>query len=145
MAGEAYAHIPKELRGKLDPKSRKCIFIGYGQEGEFGYRLYDPQSKAVIRSSDVVFNESRMHKQPVKEVEYRKVIFSDVDGLPQGSLIPTVEEAPIERLNDVEANTSQPRRSTRVSNPRGAFKPVPTAVPPSARLSSFSLAVSSIS
>ena len=36
---EAYAHIPKELRSKLEPKSRKCIFIGYGQEGEFGYRL----------------------------------------------------------------------------------------------------------
>ena len=24
---EAYAHVPKELRAKLDPKSCKCIFI----------------------------------------------------------------------------------------------------------------------
>ena len=30
---EAYAHVPKELRGKLDPKSRKRIFIGYGMDG----------------------------------------------------------------------------------------------------------------
>ena len=117
----AYAHIPKELRSKLEPKSRKCIFIGYGQEGEFGYHLYDPQSKAIIRSSDVVFNEARMHKQPVKEVEYRKVTFSDVDGVPQGGLIPTVTEAPIERPHDVEANTSLPRRSTRMSNPPERF------------------------
>ena len=30
---EAYAHMPKELRAKLDPKSRKCIFVGYGMDG----------------------------------------------------------------------------------------------------------------
>ena len=38
---EAYVHVPKELRMKLDPKSRKCIFICYGLDGEFGYRLWD--------------------------------------------------------------------------------------------------------
>ena len=27
---EAYAHVPKELRAKLDPRARKCIFIDYG-------------------------------------------------------------------------------------------------------------------
>ena len=65
---EAYAHVPKELRAKLDPKSRKCIFVGYGMDGQFGYRLWDPESQKVIRSSDVVFNETKMHKQPEKEV-----------------------------------------------------------------------------
>ena len=75
---EAYAHVPKELRAKLDPKSRKYIFIGYGMDGQFGYRLWDPESQKVIRSSDVVFNETEMHKQPEKEVTYRKVTFSDV-------------------------------------------------------------------
>ena len=28
---EAYAHVPKELWKKLDPKSNKCIFLGYGE------------------------------------------------------------------------------------------------------------------
>ena len=28
----AYAHIPKDERGKLDPKAKKCIFVGYGEE-----------------------------------------------------------------------------------------------------------------
>ncbi len=27
----AYAHVPKELRGKLDDKSEKCIFTGYNE------------------------------------------------------------------------------------------------------------------
>ena len=27
---EAYAHVPKEPHAKLDPRARKCIFVGYG-------------------------------------------------------------------------------------------------------------------
>ncbi|MCO5570902.1 hypothetical protein L7F22_024632 [Adiantum nelumboides] len=41
---KAYAHVPKELRAKLDPKFRKCIFISYGVDGQFGYRLWDLES-----------------------------------------------------------------------------------------------------
>ena len=33
---EAYVHIPKEKCNKLDPKSRKCIFLGYGDTSEMG-------------------------------------------------------------------------------------------------------------
>ncbi|MCO5547021.1 hypothetical protein L7F22_000462 [Adiantum nelumboides] len=36
---EAFSHISKDLRKKLDLKSHKCIFIGYGVDGEMGYRL----------------------------------------------------------------------------------------------------------
>ncbi len=25
----AYVHVPGELRTKLDPKAKKCVFIGY--------------------------------------------------------------------------------------------------------------------
>ena len=37
----AYAHVPKDKRQKLDSKMRKCILLGYGQE-TIGYQLYDP-------------------------------------------------------------------------------------------------------
>ena len=36
---EAFAHVPKELQKKLDLKSKKCIFLGYGESGERGYCL----------------------------------------------------------------------------------------------------------
>ena len=29
---DAYAHVPKDERGKFDPKAKKCIFVGYGEE-----------------------------------------------------------------------------------------------------------------
>ena len=66
---EAYVHVPKQFRQKLDFKSRKCIFLGYGIDGQFGYRLWDPKTRTIVRSSDVIFNEKIMHKQPIKEVK----------------------------------------------------------------------------
>ena len=37
---DAYAHTPKDERKKLDSKTKKSIFLGYG-DGVKGYRLYD--------------------------------------------------------------------------------------------------------
>ena len=53
----AYVHIPKEKRQKLDAKSSKCIFIGYADQRK-GYRMYDPGTKKVILSHDVKFCEN---------------------------------------------------------------------------------------
>ena len=55
----SYVHIAKDRRGKLDPKSRPCIFLGYGED-EFGYRLWDLIEKKVIRSRDIVFMEEKI-------------------------------------------------------------------------------------
>ena len=55
---KAYVHVPKDERSKLDVKSKPCIFVGYGQD-KFGYRLYDPAAKKLIRSRDVVFMENQ--------------------------------------------------------------------------------------
>jgi transposase InsO family protein len=52
---EAYAHIDKVKRNKLEPKSKRCIFLGYETNG---YRLYDLAKNLVFRSRDVVFNET---------------------------------------------------------------------------------------
>ncbi|CAL9017851.1 unnamed protein product [Prunus brigantina] len=46
------------LNGDLDAKSKECIFVGYGNE-EFGYRLWDPITRKIIRSRDVVFFEDQ--------------------------------------------------------------------------------------
>ena len=61
---DAYAHIPKDERQKLDSKMRKCIFLGYGKETK-GYQLYDPNEGKVIFSRDVKFNEGEKEEGTV--------------------------------------------------------------------------------
>ena len=52
-----YTHVPKDERGKLDSKTRRSIFLGYGQ-GVKGYCLYDKAQKRIFYSRNVVFNET---------------------------------------------------------------------------------------
>ncbi len=59
---DAYAHVAKDERKKLDSKSRKCIFLGYGEETK-GYRLYDSSRSRVIYSRDVHFNEKSTNSE----------------------------------------------------------------------------------
>jgi hypothetical protein len=52
---DAFVHVPKEKRSKLDKKEVKCIFIGYKQ-GIKGYKIWDLASRRTMYSQDVVFN-----------------------------------------------------------------------------------------
>lgn len=54
-------HIPKEKRKKLDPKSMKCIFLGYSDVSK-AYRLYNPETRKIVYSRDVEFIEGEMIK-----------------------------------------------------------------------------------
>ncbi|GJT85144.1 reverse transcriptase domain-containing protein [Tanacetum coccineum] len=47
-------------RDKLDAKSVKCTFIGYGSD-EVGYHFWDLKGHKVIRSKDVTFNEDSLY------------------------------------------------------------------------------------
>jgi hypothetical protein len=45
----SYVLIDSDARSKLDPKSIKCSFIGYGTD-EFAYRFWDYQNRKIVRS-----------------------------------------------------------------------------------------------
>ena len=52
----AYAHVDN---GKLEPKSIKCVFLGY-ESNVKGYNLWYPETKKIILSRDVIFYETTM-------------------------------------------------------------------------------------
>ena len=56
-----YVHIELDRMSKLDPKSKRCIFIGYGIS-EYGYQFWDPKNWKIFRHKDVVFNEKKVYK-----------------------------------------------------------------------------------
>lgn len=54
-----WVHIPTEKRRKLDPKSVKCILVGYEEDaGTRVYRLFEPITKKVHLSRNVIIDES---------------------------------------------------------------------------------------
>ncbi|KAK9133630.1 hypothetical protein Scep_013158 [Stephania cephalantha] len=78
----SYVHINAENRSKLDAKSKMCIFLGYGVDS-FGYRLWDPESKKVIRSKDVIFNEDVLYKDRIKKKEEpKRSKYLELDDIP---------------------------------------------------------------
>ena len=61
-----YVHIPKDERGKLDSKTKKCALLGYGNVQK-GYRVYDPVSKNITYSRNVKFDEHEKETTQVAE------------------------------------------------------------------------------
>ena len=93
---EAYCHIPKEFRDKLAPKSKKCIFLGYGDSGEMGYRLWEPEGRQIMRSNDVYFNEEKLHKNPMPVTEIRRVVFEEDANVRNAGGAQNGQQAPLE-------------------------------------------------
>lgn len=141
----AFVHIPKDERSKLDDKAKQCIFLGYGHE-EFGYRLWDPVNRKVVRSRDVVFLEDQMTdldeqgeassssvEIPVSVDPVPPPIQSSAqggatqeDGDDTGNVeVPPVEDAEpveeVEQSSPVPPVETQVRRSTRDRHPSSRY------------------------
>jgi hypothetical protein len=64
----AYVHVLDEKRSKLDPKAKKCVFIGYSLEQK-GYRCFNASTRKLQMSRDVVFDEMVSWYSPLKIAE----------------------------------------------------------------------------
>jgi hypothetical protein len=58
-----FVHQPDEYRTKLEPKSRKCLLLGYSEDTK-GYRCYDPTTHKIHISNDVHFVEHQFWHTP---------------------------------------------------------------------------------
>ena len=117
----SYVHISDQARGKLDPKSLKCTFIGYGGD-EFGYKFWNDQTKKVIRSRDVIFNERVMYKDKdalqSSGVTLGDPMYVDPDDIPDKSIVQQANESP-----QLEEQT--PQSSTQQIDPPQSPSPSP--------------------
>ena len=109
---DAYAHVAKDERQKLDSKSRKCIFLGYGTETK-GYRLYDPSRLKVFFSRDVRFNERRREsseQEPAKQEQQRYV---ELEYSSEPELIPEDRESDMPPEREAEPVLRRSERERR--------------------------------
>ncbi|KAK3038516.1 hypothetical protein RJ639_029316 [Escallonia herrerae] len=133
----AYAHIDKEERKKLDSKSQKCVFIGYGGD-EYGYRLWDYKHNKIIRSRDVIFDESRLYKHRLQEhgIEKENKEYMELDE-PEDGQVPRIENpAVLDETTDTEIRAGDQQQMPETLNLRRSsrllrFVTTPTCAPPS--------------
>ena len=57
-----YVMYNAQERAKLDPKSRRCIFLGYA-DGVKEYCLWDPTAHKIVISRDVIFIEDQLQNR----------------------------------------------------------------------------------
>ncbi|GAA0160040.1 transmembrane signal receptor [Lithospermum erythrorhizon] len=79
----AHAHVPKVNRGKLDKRSTICVFLGIS-EGTKGYRLYNTETRKIVTTKDVVFEEQKAwdwkeEGEPDVELQWEDDVLDDQD------------------------------------------------------------------
>ena len=62
LGSRAFAHIADQNRRKLDPKAEECILVGYSLESK-AYRLWNPCTRKIVISRDVIVNESESNDE----------------------------------------------------------------------------------
>lgn len=108
----AYMHIPRELRTKIDSKSRKLYMVGYTVNG---YRLWDSDQRKVVMARDVVFDESLMFsaKQETREETSKHVILDTYQpAIQKNTPVPEVEEE-----QEVSENGSEEEQNVSEQDP----------------------------
>lgn len=81
----SYIRVKDSDRDKLDPKAKKCFFIGYDSD-KMGYHFLDELKKKIIRSRDVTFNENAVYKDKLavdsevtkEKPEKEKAVLEDI-------------------------------------------------------------------
>lgn len=103
-----HVHISDKDRRKLDDKSLKCVFLGLSQESK-AYRMYDPVSKKVVVSRDVVFEEDKKWDwgDSTKEVEIPTFVWGDEDSLHDEPINEEAEEQVEEEEQQDEDATNE--------------------------------------
>jgi hypothetical protein len=76
----AYSQVPKSKRKKLDDRGEKCIFFGYSEESK-AYKLYNPLTKKLVVSRDVIFDEESVSSWSNEDKAKEQQVFEELEEL----------------------------------------------------------------
>ncbi|CAH9134446.1 unnamed protein product [Cuscuta epithymum] len=76
-----YIHVPSVKRHTLEDKAEKGIFLGYSSKSK-GYRIYNFETKKLVTSRDVEFDEQASWNWETERVE-RKATTTQIEEIPE--------------------------------------------------------------
>jgi hypothetical protein len=97
----AWAHIPDEKRKALQPKSEKCIFVGYSEYVK-GYKLLQPHCNEIVLRRDVKFDENLLPCEP------NSTIVPSSACEPSSAFVPSVVPILVSSLDDESEDDNPP-------------------------------------
>ncbi|KAH9657251.1 hypothetical protein KPL70_022991 [Citrus sinensis] len=113
-----YVMYNAQERTKLDPKSIRCIFLGYA-DGVKGYRLWDPTAHKIVISRNVIFIKDQLQRRDEDDgtaKEKSEIVPVYVENNPEN--LNSSKAAPEhEEQEPVESEAPEVCRSTRERRP----------------------------
>ncbi|WVZ24581.1 hypothetical protein V8G54_003125 [Vigna mungo] len=77
---KASVHILKDERAKLDAKAKDCIYLGSARD-EFGFRLWDPANRKIVRSRDTIQDINKLEKPTLKLIsDQSPIVMNNLGG-----------------------------------------------------------------
>jgi hypothetical protein len=67
--GSRVAYLNTYYKKKLEPRSREAIFIGYADNEDFVYKVFDPVKNRIFRTRDISFN--------LNQKNFKSIAFED--------------------------------------------------------------------
>ena len=117
----AYLHILDKKRQKLEPTSEKCILVGYSLEQK-GYKCYNPSTRKVRVSRDVVFDELTSWYEP--KLTPPEPFMNDLDNTKDDDQLRLIfEESPISTRLSGPQNPRSDQSTSRLSSKMDKGKP----------------------
>jgi transposase InsO family protein len=127
----AWAHIPDEKRKALQPKSEKCIFVGYSEDVK-GYRLLQSHCNEIIIRRDVKFDENLLACEPNSTFvpslacEPNSTVVPSSACKPYSAFVPSSDLVSSSDDDSEDENPPPPAHPP----PDESFEPEPAPVPP---------------
>jgi hypothetical protein len=108
-----YAHVPYEMRNKLDNKGQKCIFYGYSEDTK-AYKLQDPIARKFIMNCDFQFVENEAWDESIERM------LKSIDTMGHDEIEDEVGQTPIINQSTIPSTPGTTQISTQTTPVRYA-------------------------